>query len=526
MSHPFTAQDIANSGLSGAGGIDQGSLDDCVFEACAAAVATTPTGRATISEMIALNSNGSYTVTFPGEYGTASPATVTQSTLISTGVSDSATWADVLEAALITSDFNFANDAQLPPNATGAADGSSPTPAQYALYLLTGSLASKDVASSSSIGPKIAEALGNGQPVVAYCANNDQQALVSGHEWTVMTCNPGQNQITLRNPWGSFGIAGTTDHGVTYNGNAEVSMSLQLFGQFYGEVTFGYVPGLVGQIVLTETSTNSPALACLDGNVYLAWTGVGNNQLNVNCSTSYGASFGGKATSADTSLQEPALCAHQGTLYIGWSGISNNQLNIARVNTSGSTVTGFSNKVTLNETSQFSPALACANGLLYLAWTGVGNNQLNIAVSLNNGASFVNKYTSAETSTAAPTLTIQNGSLYIAWKGVGNDQINVGQVAISGNSITGIDNLVTLADTTTNAPALASNGTLYLAWKGDGNTDLNVEKSTDGGASFSHKYTSAQTSNVAPALCVLDGSIFLAWTGVSNDQLNVARVSG
>jgi len=85
---------------------------------------------------------------------------------------------------------------------------------------------------------------------------------------------------------------------------------------------------------------------------------------------------------------------------------------------------------------------------------------------------------------------------------------------------------VTLADTTTNAPALASNGTLYLAWKGDGNTDLNVEKSTDGGASFSHKYTSAQTSNVAPALCVLDGSIFLAWTGVSNDQLNVARVSG
>jgi len=127
MSHPFTAQDIANSGLSGAGGIDQGSLDDCVFEACAAAVATTPTGRATISEMIALNSNGSYTVTFPGEYGTASPATVTQSTLISTGVSDSATWADVLEAALITSDFNFANDAQLPPNATGAADGSSAT---------------------------------------------------------------------------------------------------------------------------------------------------------------------------------------------------------------------------------------------------------------------------------------------------------------------------------------------------------------------------------------------------------------
>jgi len=526
MSHPFTAQDIANSGLSGAGGIDQGGLDDCVFEACAAAVATTPTGRAAISEMIVQNSDGSYTVTFPGEYGTANAATVTQSTLQSTGVVDSATWADVLEAALITSDPNFANGAVLPSNATGAADGSPPTPAQYALYLLTGSLASKDVATSSGIGPKIAQALGNGQPVVAYCANNDQQALVSGHEWTVMTCNPGQNQITLRNPWGNFGVAGTTDNGVAYNGNAEVSMSLQLFAQFYQEVTFGYFPGLIGQVVLAETSTNSPALACLDGNVYLAWTGVGNNQLNVNCSADYGASFGSKATSADTSQQAPALCTHQGKLYIAWSGVGNNQLNVAQVNTSGTSVTGFSNKVTFNETSQYSPALACANGLLYLAWTGVVNNQLNIAVSLNNGASFVNKYTSAQTSTAAPALTVQNGTLYVAWKGVGNNQLNVGQVAVSGNKITGIDDVMTLADTSTKAPALTSNGTLYLAWTGVGNADLNVEKSTDAGATFGHKYTSTQTSNMAPALGVLDGSVFLAWTGVGNNQLNVARVSG
>jgi hypothetical protein len=53
--HPFSPQDIANSGLSGAGGVDQGKYTDCVFEASAAAVATTKSGQAAISQMIVQN---------------------------------------------------------------------------------------------------------------------------------------------------------------------------------------------------------------------------------------------------------------------------------------------------------------------------------------------------------------------------------------------------------------------------------------------------------------------------------------
>ena len=200
--HPFSPQTIANSGLSGAGGVDQGKYNDCVFEASAAAVATTARGQLAISQAIAQNSDGSFTVTFPG--APKSPIKVTQTNLKTTGVHDSATWADVLEAALIISDPNFANGAKLPPDATGAADGTPPTPAQYALHLFTGSPASKDVASSSKIGNEIAQALGNGQPVVAFCANNDGGALVSGHEWTVTACDPQANRITLRNPWATI----------------------------------------------------------------------------------------------------------------------------------------------------------------------------------------------------------------------------------------------------------------------------------------------------------------------------------
>jgi hypothetical protein len=237
-SHPFTPQMIANSGLSGAGGVDQGKHNDCVFESSMAAVATTPRGRQALSQAILQNADGSYTVTFPG--APQRPIKVTQADLKSTGVHDSATWADILEAALILSDPDFANGAHPPPDAKGAPDGSRPTMAQYALHLLTGSLASKDVASSGKIRNKIAHALGGGQPVVAFCADNDDRALVSGHEWTVMACDPQGDRIALRNPWGRFGTAGTSKAGIAYVGDAEVTMNLQQFGQFYKEVTFGY----------------------------------------------------------------------------------------------------------------------------------------------------------------------------------------------------------------------------------------------------------------------------------------------
>lgn len=236
--HPFSPQAIASSGLSGAGGINQGKHNDCVFEAAAAAVATTARGRAAISEMIVQNADGDYAVTFPGE--PRNRITVTQADLKTARVSDSATWAGVLETALIKWNPKFADGAKLPPNAKGAPGGAAPTPAQYALHLLTGSPAFKEVASSAKIGDRIADALGRGRPVVAFCANNDEKALVSGHEWTVMACDTHAKRITLRNPWGKFDTAGTTKGGIAYDGYAEVTMTLQQFGQFYKEVTFGY----------------------------------------------------------------------------------------------------------------------------------------------------------------------------------------------------------------------------------------------------------------------------------------------
>jgi hypothetical protein len=231
--HPFTPQMIAATALTG---VDQGSHGDCMFEAALVATAMTPRGQAALSKAIVQNADASFTVTFAGD--PHHPVQVTENQLITTHVHDDAKWSRILEAALISSS-SFANGAHIPDDAPKDKSEAG-SPGIFALYLLTGGPATNHPTASPTIGAEIVRALGNGQPVIAFCSNNDGGALVSGHEWTVTSCDPQQNRITLRNPWGNFKTAGTSRGGIQYDGAAEVSMTLQQFPQFYRNSTFGY----------------------------------------------------------------------------------------------------------------------------------------------------------------------------------------------------------------------------------------------------------------------------------------------
>jgi hypothetical protein len=85
---------------------------------------------------------------------------------------------------------------------------------------------------------------------------------------------------------------------------------------------------LTGQEATTlgDTSPLSPSLASLNGRLYIAWKGDGNDFLNVMYSADNGTTFGNKFISNETSPQAPALCIHNGNLYITWKGDGNDFL--------------------------------------------------------------------------------------------------------------------------------------------------------------------------------------------------------
>ncbi len=129
----------------------------------------------------------------------------------------------------------------------------------------------------------------------------------------------------------------------------------------------------------------------------------------------------------------------------------------------------------------------------------------------------------------SPALAFHADRLLMAWKGSGNDNLNVAKVEsttlLGIDGVEGVEEVVTLSDTTDESPALAShNGRLFSAWKGSGNDQLNLAFSDDNGFTFKGKRTLTDSSEYSPSLISHGGRLFLAWIGVDNEQLNVAKV--
>jgi hypothetical protein len=84
------------------------------------------------------------------------------------------------------------------------------------------------------------------------------------------------------------------------------------------------------KVTLPETSDDSPNLASFNGELFLAWRGSGNTNLNVASSSDMGLSFRNKIISSDTSDDAPSLCAYGRILAIAWRGRQSDSLNIAQ----------------------------------------------------------------------------------------------------------------------------------------------------------------------------------------------------
>jgi hypothetical protein len=192
--------------------------------------------------------------------------------------------------------------------------------------------------------------------------------------------------------------------------------------------------------ILSDTSSDRPAICSHNGLLFLAWKGSGNENLNVMVSNDNGQNFSGKMTSPETSDSVPALASHNGKLMIAWKGSGNDQLNVAEVpvvpdpNHPGQVIVQqFRNKVILSDSSSTGPALTSFAELLFLSWKGSNNDDLNAMVSKDDGITFQGKCIFGDTSDHAPALASHNGQLMLSWKGSGNENMNVAQISLDGD---------------------------------------------------------------------------------------------
>jgi hypothetical protein len=193
----------------------------------------------------------------------------------------------------------------------------------------------------------------------------------------------------------------------------------------------GDVAPISSKIILSDTTDMSTAIASHDGNLYLAFRGSGNENLNLMLSTDNGASFGRKHVSSETATDSPALISCGGSLYITWKGSGNENINVATVDVgtdpANPAITGFSNKVVFGETTDLRPALAQQAGLLFLSWKGSGNDNFNI-IFPGDHAGCTEKFITSESSSHTPALAVDGSTMWVAWKGSGNDNLNVALV--------------------------------------------------------------------------------------------------
>ena len=292
-------------------------------------------------------------------------------------------------------------------------------------------------------------------------------------------------------------------------------------------LTGGVTSISTGRVTPGDTTPMSPSLASIGGNLYLAWRGDGNSNLNVMLSPDGGTSFHQPPlVTADTSAAAPAICSMNNNLYLAWKGNGNDNLNVAQVVLDGNGLpTGLTNKVTLGDTSQSGPALCGLDGMLYLAWRGEGNDHICIMRS-SDGVNWSNQHVSSENTPATPALGICNGQLFVAWRGDGNENLNVGAVALDNSKApTSITNINVLGITSPQNPSLAGvDGFLYLSFMGDNGDELYVFVSADEGKTFPVGHSSSQTTPNGPAMAAVNSQMVLAWRGNDNDLINVAPI--
>jgi hypothetical protein len=208
-----TASQLFSRGIASisAAAVNQGGVGDCYFLAALAGLADH--NPAAIQRMIRENSNGTFTVSFPGR----SPVTVARPTEAEIGLGATANsdgiWVTVMEKAyarLRDSDTDYE-----------AIDGGSVSEGIEALTGKSTTTWNISLHGNDSVRSEIATALSEGRVVTAnirpelFSNASRREGMPTRHVYTIMGVDPSTHEIIVRNPWGSGGPNGDGIHRFT-----------------------------------------------------------------------------------------------------------------------------------------------------------------------------------------------------------------------------------------------------------------------------------------------------------------------
>ena len=267
-----------------------------------------------------------------------------------------------------------------------------------------------------------------------------------------------------------------------------------------------------------------------------AWPNAGDGRLQLSASTDElvaptdgDVKYIPAPQTGDFTDAPPALAGLNGEVFLAWKGLGNQLLNVAALQYTadrgwGSPAIG--SHLSITATTDAGPALAVYRGQLVLAWKGVGNNFLNIAFWQPGSPAFRTLPHFNEVTTAQPALVSHNDRLLIAWAGGGN-HVNVAELPAGSSSLTG---KVTLPGTLV-GPALASfQGRLFLAVTeivGQApalSFQMKIMASDDNGQTFpGPPPRTPQTSAARGDLAASQDRLLWAWTQEPQQQVNVGR---
>lgn len=238
-----------------------------------------------------------------------------------------------------------------------------------------------------------------------------------------------------------------------------------------------YNPGTPNQPLVRETqiiqsdsslsSDTSPAIASLDNELYIVWTGR-DQQIYFTIYNNKGQGIVSPLNGLQSNYN-PAIAYFKNRLYIVWIGTRDHQLNIAAYTLNQKNIPQMTmQQIPLQQFSYSSPAIAYFKNQLYIAWIGT-DDQLNLALYAPHTQMIMQSNLSPAQyalNGTSPALAATSSQLYIAWTGTDN-QLNLlpydPGLTINPTYLAQYTNTNKQSNST--GPALiASKNQLYIAW--------------------------------------------------------------